>query len=78
MKKLILSLLILIAAQVTFAQADSSFNFLKFTSIPEFSIAKAPDSVTVTNKDIVKRGHCFMLYFLVPIVNIVKRKQKNS
>jgi len=57
MKKLILLALILTAAQITFAQEDTSFNFLKNTSIPDFAIAKAPDSVTVTKKDVVKRGH---------------------
>jgi thiol-disulfide isomerase/thioredoxin len=66
MKKLILSLLILVAAQVTFAQEDTSFNFLKNTSIPDFEIAKAPDSVTITKLDVVKRGHYFMLVFFSP------------
>ncbi|HMG82654.1 MAG TPA: redoxin domain-containing protein [Ferruginibacter sp.] len=67
MKKLILSLLILTAAaQVSFAQQDTTFNFLKNTSIPDFEIAKAPDSVTITKKDVVKRGHPFMLIFFSP------------
>ena len=66
MKKLILSLIVLCAAQIVFAQEDTSFNFLKNTSIPEFEIAKAPDSVTVTKKDVVKRGHPFMLVFFSP------------
>lgn len=66
MKKLILLALILTAAQITFAQEDTSFNFLKNTSIPDFAIAKAPDSVTVTKKDVVKRGHPFLLIFFSP------------
>jgi thioredoxin-related protein len=66
MKKIILFLLILSAAQVTFAQEDTSFNFLRNTSIPDFEIAKAPDSITVTKKDIVKKGHPFMLIFFSP------------
>ncbi|HTB51609.1 MAG TPA: TlpA disulfide reductase family protein [Ferruginibacter sp.] len=66
MKKLILSLLILSIAQLSFAQEDTSFNFLRYTSIPAFEIAKAPDSVIVTNKEVVKRGHPFMLVFFSP------------
>jgi thioredoxin-related protein len=66
MKKIILFLLILSAARVSFAQEDTSFNFLRNTSIPEFEIAKAPDSVTITKKDIVKKGHPFMIIFFSP------------
>jgi thiol-disulfide isomerase/thioredoxin len=76
MKKLILLLSILAAAQVTFAQEDTSFNFLRNTSIPDFSIAKAPDSVTVTKTDIVKRGHPFILVFFSPDCEHCQRETK--
>jgi thioredoxin-related protein len=78
MKKIILCIIILSAAKFSFAQEDTTFNsYLKFTSIPDFEIAKAPDSTTVTKADVVKKGHLFMLVFFSPDCEHCQKETKD-
>ena len=64
MRKIFLSVLILLAAQVSFSQADSTKPvYLRFPTLPQFSIYKAADSTVFTRENLAKRKATIFIIF---------------
>ena len=64
MKRIFLSAFILCLAQLSFSQADSTMPvYLRFPTIPLFSINKASDSTTFTREDLQKKKPTVFIIF---------------
>jgi thioredoxin-related protein len=62
-KKIIFFTLLLIAANNLFAQTDTSLLYLRFPSIPPFTITTVPDSVKFTKADLHKKKATIVMIF---------------
>lgn len=63
MKKIFLFLLVIVAAQMASAQADSSLLYLRFPFIPSFTITKVADSSRFTKADLKKNRPTVIMIF---------------
>jgi thiol-disulfide isomerase/thioredoxin len=63
-RKIFVFIITLFAAQVSFSQADTSQPvYLRFPTIPQFSIYKASDSTVFTREDLQKRKPVVFMLF---------------
>ncbi|MEO6541738.1 MAG: redoxin domain-containing protein [Ferruginibacter sp.] len=63
MRKWIFIIAFTCLAKVSLAQSDSSLIYLRFPTIPPFSITKVPDSTTFTKNDLSKRKATLIFIF---------------
>lgn len=64
MKKIFLSVIIILAAQICYCQADSTKPvYLRFPTIPQFSIYRASDSTVFTRDNLAKRKPTIFIIF---------------
>lgn len=63
MKKLLLLSLIFIMGKTLLAQADTSLLYIKFPTVPPFSIIKVPDSTKFTKADLKRKKPVIIMGF---------------
>lgn len=63
MKKIIILFFVICLGKVCIAQADSAAIYLRFPTVPPFSIIKVPDSSKFTKNDLAKRKATLIFIF---------------
>ena len=63
LRRIILLFLFIGVGKMVFAQADTSLIYLRFPTVPPFSIIKAPDSTKFTKDDLKKKTATIIMVF---------------
>ena len=63
MKKIIFTLFVLCMVLNGFAQTDSTLIYLRFPTIPTFSVTKTPDSTVFTKNNLIKKKATVFFFF---------------
>jgi thiol-disulfide isomerase/thioredoxin len=63
MRKLFLIIICICLAKISLAQSDSSLIYLRFPTLPPFSITKVPDSTRFTREDLARKKATLIFIF---------------